>query len=304
MMTKKVLAVITGQIRNASEHVINWQKEIFSDFDTHYLFYVWDCVGNVDPNKLHLRTLRQKKIHWKQHTQTSKSNAYLIKKTTINDEVIKIKEQLGDKCTFIIVPYKDEYLYTAGGLTINDELKTDSHPWWQGSIPVAYINKLALDYIKDSGKVAKYDYFARLQSEVMFEKVVLNPQKNIENPNILITSPDTIDKNIQVSIKFFMSKFPNFALLMNAHESLVDEYHYYKKGAHQKDMPIGERYLKKLTIVHDVVVQYSVPTKVVRQQVIPIDPEFVASNTVAKNWKLPLLIPIESKHFDYLLSIK
>lgn len=290
----KNLVVITGQLRNCSDNIQNWIKTAFDLNNTHFLFYIWDEIGKVDRDKVHLKCLN----HKNDKSQLSKSNTYFFKeKSTLEDEINKIKKILGENVEFVIEPYKNSYMEKAGELEITDIIKKENSPWWQGMIPVFYINHLANKYINK--KYNNYEFYYRVQSECQFntnEDYSFLFHESIKS-NTLITSPQTINNKTQVSIKFFGGRKDSFELMMNAYEHVIPHFKKYKKGQPSNERPIGERFLKQLSKKNNLTVKYLCNLNLNRERLLIIDPVWVEKEELSHRWNLSKVTNLESSSF-------
>lgn len=291
MNNHKVAVIITGQLRNASENIENWINTAFSNCEPTFYFCIWDKLGNVDLNKMYSRSLRVKKESDVKFVEVSSCDLYLKEKTDLATEINKIKRLIPNS-KFKIQTYSDEYLYKIGQLEVNQAIIDDTSPFWQGSIPVAYINKLAMNWV--TSEDIEYDAYCRIQGETTF-----SPNTNIDwaslnsNKNLIITSQNTINKNHQLSIKFFSSSLKNFSNLMNAYDYLIEEYRNYSKGTPWEKQPIGERFLKKIALRDKCKIDYSVKTIIKRPRCYPVNPVKKRISIVKKSWTQPILIDVE-----------
>lgn len=293
---KSVVVFITGQIRNASDNIDNWMENLFHNCNPVFVFNIWNEVGGVDPNKIHLRSLRS---IGKKNFEISKCNIYVKKKRVLEDEMKLIQKKLPN-ALFFVNEYYPEYNNKIGFLEINDDLKKDAHPWWQGSIPVAFLNKNAIDRFEEEIGLEEYNVFCRLQSEVSFTYKNNIDWDYVESSDVLVTSPDTINKNTQVSIKFFCGNKVSFMPLMNAFDRLVKEYKNYEHG--QEYIPIGERFLKMIAKECAIDTQYIVRTKVMRERVYPLNPVWINSSRYNKLNLVPEIFDVEPGLIDKIKS--
>tara|TARA_B100000674_G_C37970138_1_gene976526 strand:- start:447 stop:1100 length:654 start_codon:yes stop_codon:yes gene_type:complete len=126
-------------------------------------------------------------------------------------------------------------------LAVPESLRLAEPIYWRGWLPVAFLNQKSVDKLKPH--VDSNVAYCRLQSEVFFpEKVYIDWKELVADDDMLITSPNTIDQNNMVSIKFFACSFRAFSVLMGAFGSLEDSFARYQAGDYSV-VPIGERYL-------------------------------------------------------------
>lgn len=300
MSYSKVAVLVTGQLRNASEHIENWLTTAFANCDPTFYFCIWDEIGNVDPNKMYQRSLRACEHNGKRHVEISSCGIYLKKNLDLDLEIIKIKKLLPE-AKFKIVKYLPEYLYEVDGLKVTEDLKTDTHPFWQGSVPVAYINRLAIDWLDESH--SNYDVFCRIQGETNFDETTnIDWGSLIEDKDLVLSSSDTISPKTQLSIKFFAATYTPFSKLMGVFHELIPEYKNYKKGTAWINQPIGERFLRKTLNKNGYKLHFSVKTKIKRQRCYPVNPILRPLISVKNNWELPITISVDSDIIDNLIT--
>lgn len=302
--SKKTLVVITGQIRNGADNLKNWLETIFPDKNVSFLFFLWDIVGRVDSNKLYINCLRTRKHRGHIQTEISRVQKYLCLERSLESEIKKIKKLLGDRAIIVVNPYLDSYMTKAGDLEVTNLMQAENTPWWQGSVPIAYINHLAYQYIIQKELDRKFDHFFRIQSEAFFNKGYdyKSLLDGIEAGQLL-TSPDSIDPRMHVSIKFFGGEFNIFSLLMDAYTPLINAYKHYEPGLPFANRPIGERFLKQLIVKNSIETNYGIRMRLTREKVIPINPKWKEKKWVEKNWEKPTLISVGEEAYKELGDI-
>lgn len=300
MIKPNVAVFVTGQLRNASENIENWLRLGFFNCNPTFFFCVWDEVGLVDPNKIYQRSLRMKKEGGVNYVEVSSCDLYMKLDLTLENEIKKIKDKIPN-ALIEVVPYKKEYLYEIGALKVNDDLISDTHPFWQGSIPVAYLNKICMDVFKDH--LSDFDIFCRIQGETTFLSEACWTDI-LNEPSTIVSSSNSINKNYQISIKFFASGADAFLLLMNAYDDLIPAYNNYKKGESWENQPIGERFLKRLADKNGYAIDYSVKTFIKRQRVYPVNPTWKKMLTVKKEWSLPEIVDVNDTVIDKFKKIE
>lgn len=284
------MCFVTGQLRNATDNIDNWLAT-FKDYDVTFIFVIWDQIGNVDPDKIYKLCLNRTRKLFVKQVEVSKNNVYLKQQRVLDDEIALIKKKL-KKCSIEVISFKNGYLEQIGDLKMNEDLKNDTYPFWRGAIPVAYLNEIAIDYFLKEFNKEDFDYFVRLQGETIFKSESLNFEELITE-NCILTSPDTIDKKHQISMKFFSGKFIPFEKLMRAYTSSIDVFNNYKKGTPWADQPIGERFLKKIAFENNYYVNHIVETEIKREAVYPINPVYRRYSDVENNWETPIILDVD-----------
>lgn len=292
MKQPKVAVFVTGQLRNASEHIDNWLSTAFKNCEPTFYFTIWNEVGYVDINRLYQRSLRTIALNNEQYVEVSDVGIYLNRFVTLENEIEIIKAKLSG-AKFNVIEYKKEYLQQIGGLKITDDLARDTHPFWQSCIPIAYLNKLALETFVQEQESSEFDAFCRIQGETTFDSSTnIDWSLFQEKKNVLLTSPDSISPEYQLSIKFFAGSWDGFSTLMNAYYPSIKAWKEYRAGTAWIDRPIGERYLKKLAIKKALTVDYSVRTFIERQRMYPVNPCLKSMSYLKENWVVPNVIDI------------
>lgn len=289
----RVLVVVTGQMRNCTDNIENWLSTLLRGVDAQFLFHVWDEIGQVDPAKAHLYCLKTFKVWRTSFTQVSAKNVYLVPARSVDEERKLVESKLGDALAgFVVHTYKPEYMVRAGDLEMPEALQQDSHPWWRGAVPVSFINHKSWMDIQSQPELRAFDYYCRIQSEAHFKP---NAHVVWDHPILnggLLTSANSIDPELQISIKFFAGKVKPFELMMNAYSSLIHACANYKRGTPFHQQPIGERYLKQIAVENNIPLHYGVSMAIKRDQIVPLRPCYKLSRDVKREWKDPVMVPV------------
>ncbi|MEO0438594.1 MAG: hypothetical protein AAF098_16970, partial [Pseudomonadota bacterium] len=286
----RVAVFVTGQLRNASEHIENWLNTGFSCCEPIFFFTVWDELGHVDASRMYKRALR--KLHQKEtYVEISDVGIYLSRYAELNHEISQIERQLAGRSKFDVIPYQDSYLKKIDDLEMPDLLAKETHPFWQACVPMAYMNKKSIEDFLASQSRNEFDAYCRLQAETTFLDETNIDWTSISNSNdLIVTSPDTINPDYQLSIKFFAGTLGPFLDLMTAYYPSIDAWKDYKSGTPWKDQPIGERFLKQLANAKGHRVRYSVRTEIRRQRMFPVHPSLASMRAVESNWSSPEIV--------------
>ncbi|MEO1081854.1 MAG: hypothetical protein AAFY29_20020 [Pseudomonadota bacterium] len=288
----RVAVFVTGQLRNASEHIENWLSTGFANCTPLFFFTVWDEIGHVDLSRMYQRSLRQAR-RGETYVEISSVGIYLSRYSELEHEIQLIEQRLGGNCSFRVVPYQKSFLRRIDDLEMPDQLAEDTHPFWQSCVPMAYMNKRAIEEFQESQAVDSFDAFCRIQGETTF-----NSAEEIDwvglssNSDQVITSPDTVNPAHQLSVKFFAAGFKPFLTLMTAYYPSIDAWRAYVPGSPWEEQPIGERFLKRLCDEHGYSVDFSVSTSIRRQRMFPVHPVLLPLDTVRAEWTIPEVVDV------------
>lgn len=288
----RVAVFVTGQLRNASEHIENWLATGFANCTPVFFFTIWNEVGHVDLSRMYQRSVRQVR-RGETFVEISSVGLYLSRYSELEHEIQLIEQRLGGNCSFRVVPYQASFLRRIDDLEMPDRLAEDTHPFWQSCVPMAYMNKRAIEEFQESQAVESFDAYCRIQGETTFSSDTEIDWAGLSSSSDqVITSPDTVNPAHQLSVKFFAAGLEPFVTLMTAYYPSIDAWRAYVPGSPWEKQPIGERFLKRLCDEHGYSVDFSVRTTIRRQRMFPIHPEVLPLDTVAANWTIPEIVEV------------